>query len=389
MKPINDKHIISLGINSLIVTIFYGEIIIEKVSKIINKILPEIRADEWIIISIFFLLSILIQKYLFEKNKLIVEFVKTFFIIFSLVMVVYKINQNKHFFIIKNNYKNGESYFSNKNEKPIILIITDGYVSPNEFYKYNKDSSVFEFSNKLRSKGWIVNNNSKSEEITTIHSLSSLFNFNLKVGNKKDVSSTFWGQKLLNSSLYDSLNLKGVKFYNFGILDIGKTKRFTSLYYYYPTSYYGQFFDKSMINVKYLNNDSGLLQKQNMHNHYILESLPIILNKSNKKSFYYAHLLMPHDPYQYLNEFTNKSNSNPDKYFEYWKFTNKKLEILLNKLSKENKYRIIVTGDHGYGDIGGGIKAEQTYTAYYGFDYTLIQNISSVQDIGNLINWSF
>jgi hypothetical protein len=209
------------------------------------------------------------------------------------------------------------------------------------------------------------------------------------VGNKKDVSSTFWGQKLLNSSLYDSLNLKGVKFYNFGILDIGKTKRFTSLYYYYPTSYYGQFFDKSMINVKYLNNDSGLLQKQNMHNHYILESLPIILNKSNKKSFYYAHLLMPHDPYQYLNEFTNKSNSNPDKYFEYWKFTNKKLEILLNKLTKENKYRIIVTGDHGYGDIGGGIKAEQTYTAYYGFDYTLIQNISSVQDIGNLINWSF
>ena len=29
-------------------------------------------------------------------------------------------------------------------------------------------------------------------------------------------------------------------------------------------------------------------------------------------------------------------------------------------MAKENKYRIIITGDHGYGNIGGSFKAEDT-----------------------------
>jgi hypothetical protein len=98
---------------------------------------------------------------------------------------------------------------------------------------------------------------------------------------------------------------------------------------------------------------------------------------------------MPHDPYLYSNQFKNTKESNPEKYFEFWKFTNDKLVNLLLQLTKEDKYRIIITGDHGYGNIGGGVKAENTFTAFYGFDSLSLSKINTVQDVGILINESF
>ena len=173
------------------------------------------------------------------------------------------------------------------------------------------------------------------------------------------------------------------------MFDIGATKRLTPIYYYYRTTAIGQFFDKSMVNLKYIYNDSGLVEKQNLHNRYILDSLPNILINLKGKSFIYAHLFMPHDPYEYFNEFKSNSKTNPKQYFDYWKFTNTKLESFLTTMTKENKYRIIITGDHGYGNIGGSFKAEDTFTAFYGFENKDIQKLKSVQDLGSLINGSF
>ena len=52
---------------------------------------------------------------------------------------------------------------------------------------------------------------------------------------------------------------------------------------------------------------------------------------------------------------------------------------------KENKYRIILTGDHGYrGDDR--INPQNTFTALYGFDKADVDKIKSVQDLGSLIN---
>jgi hypothetical protein len=389
LYPINKKLILNVITNSFFFSLFYGDIINEKLMKLIKLLIPNITINTWAIVAITFFSSLLLYKWLYTKNKEVIRFIKTFFIFFALTMIIYKINQNKSFFNLTNNYIALISSGLENKEKPIILIITDGYVSPDGFYNYYKDSSIYEFSNKLENNGWVVNNNSKSEEINTVHSLSSLFNFNFNIIDKKDISSNFWEQKMIYSTLYDSLKNKNVQFYNFGMFDIGATKRLTPIYYYYPTTAIGQFFDKSMINVKYIYNDSGLLEKQNKHNRYILDSMPNILMKIKGKSFIYAHLFMPHDPYQYFNEFTTSSKTNPNKYFDYWKFTNSKLDLFLTKLTKENKYRIIITGDHGYGNIGGSFKAEDTFTAFYGFDSTAIKSIHSVQDLGNLINGSF
>ena len=389
LSPINKKITLNIFVNSFLFCLFYGEIIIEKSFKLTAKILPNLIINQWIIITITFFSSLLIYKWLYNNHKEVIRFLKTFFIFFALTMVVYKINQNKSYFNLKNNFITIAENNSVNSDKPILLIITDGYVSPDGLYKYYKDSSIYDFSNSLKKNGWMVNNNSKSEEITTVHSLSSLFNFNFTIENKKGISSTFWEQKMIYSTLYDSLKNKNIQLYNFGMFDIGATKRLTPIYYYYPTSAIGQFFDKSMMNVKYFYNDSGLVDKQNKHNRYILDSLPEILMKIKERSFIYAHLFMPHDPYQYFNEFNAKSKTNPNKYFEYWKFTNTKLDTFLNILTRENKYRIIITGDHGYGNIGGSFKAEETFTAFYGFDSTAIKSIHSVQDLGSLINGSF
>ena len=387
--PINNKLSLNVFVNSFLFCLFYGEIIIEKSFKITAKVLPHLIINQWIIITITFFSSLLLYKWLYNKHKEVIRFIKTFFIFFALTMVVYKINQNKTYFNLKNNFISISGNNSANSDKPILLIITDGYVSPDGFYNYYKDSSIYNFSNSLKKNGWIVHNNSKSEEITTVHSLSSLFNFNFTTENKKGISSTFWTQKLIYSTLYDSLEKKNVQLYNYGMFDIGATKRFTPIYYYYPTTAIGQFFDKSMVNLKYIYNDSGLVEKQNKHNRYILDSLPNILMNLKGNSFIYAHLFMPHDPYAYFNEFKSNSKTNPKQYFDYWKFSNTKLEAFLTTMTKENKYRIIITGDHGYGNIGGSFKAEDTFTAFYGFDSTALKNIHSVQDLGSLINGSF
>jgi hypothetical protein len=102
--------------------------------------------------------------------------------------------------------------FENKNDKPkpIILIITDEYSSPDEIFKVDKDTSVYQFSKSLTQKGWITKNSMYSHETSTIHSLSSLFNFNLSKSNKyKDEGIVKIGAyKLANASLADSLNKK-------------------------------------------------------------------------------------------------------------------------------------------------------------------------------------
>ena len=93
---------------------------------------------------------------------------------------------------------------------------------------------------------------------------------------------------------------------------------------------------------------------------------------------------MPHSPYTYGIEFKTRE-LNTANYLAYWNFTNQKLDSLLTMLTKENKYRIILTGDHGYrGDKK--INPHNTFGAFYGFDKKSAEAISSVQDLGSLIN---
>ena len=120
------------------------------------------------------------------------------------------------------------------------------------------------------------------------------------------------------------------------------------------------------------------------HNKRVLETLPDSLQKlTSNKYFIYAHLLMPHSPYMYFDEFSQPRGTAG--YLAYWKFTNKKVQQFLNQLLQSNKYRIILTGDHGDREDPR-ISPKYTATAFYGFEQKDVDKIKSVQDLGVLIN---
>jgi hypothetical protein len=96
---------------------------------------------------------------------------------------------------------------------------------------------------------------------------------------------------------------------------------------------------------------------------------------------------MPHNPFSLAPEFSNPETDNFKRYIAYWKFTNQKIQALLSELNRENKYRIILTGDHGLRESI--TNPNQSFSAYYGFDGYDLSKIALVQDIGSLINSAY
>jgi hypothetical protein len=342
---------------------------------------------------ILFILLILILR----KKTIYYKYLNVFLVLFSgFSLFPSIINTNEK---IKEEFKSGfiSMPLNNSPIKPILLIISDEYTSPDGLYEIYKNSSIYQFSNELTKKGWIVKNSTYSYETSTIHSLSSLFNFNLsknkKFGNLKN--EDIGASKLINSTIADSLEKKKIDIINFGIFNIGKSPYLNRLYFY-PTS----FIENIMMHSSYYTiksntgnfNESGLARSyypMESHNKYIFNHLADTLNTlTNNKTFAYIHLYMPHSPMQFKPNFPIRTENNIVNYKAYWDFTNQKLNKLLSDLIESNKYRIILTGDHGYRNEKR-INPHYTFSAFYGFNQESIDKINSVQDLGSLINGSF
>ena len=382
---------------------FYGNNIVIPVYQYVTKSL-HIYIKEKILFLIIAILLVFIFHYLFAKKNLW-KVLNVFLGIYFLVNVFSTRNLNTAIIPPINKIKNGYKHIndsSNKNksevQKPIILIVLDEYSSPDELYKIVKDSSLYNFSNTLKNKGWEVRNSSYTYESSTIHSISSLFNFNLSKDSlyDKQNTETIVSKKMIKAALLDSLNSKGVAFNNYGIFHIGNTNPLTQLYLY-PTNFTEHF----LIRTTYAEekNKSGNFKLKNLvksygnifeHNAYILNNLPAILKENkNKKSFTYVHLFIPHAPFYYGEEFPVKHVINFENYFSFWKFSNAKIEALLDSINEQGDYRIILTGDHGYRRNEHKENYHYSFTAYKGFDSTALKQIESIQDIGLLINAGF
>ena len=303
-----------------------------------------------IIFECFILMFILIT-ILFKKKKINFKYLNIFFILFSVISIFGYIINTKT--TIKNHFKSGFIKLSNKNisTKPILLIISDEYASPDELYNIYKDSSIYKFSNKLTSKGWITKNSFYSFETSTIHSVGSLFNFNLSKnkGYKNEKITNIATSKIVKANISDSLENKKVDIINFGIFHMGKYSYLNRLYLY-PTS----FFEDIMMNTIYyiIKSNTGNFRDGGMtnsyypmedHNKYIFNNLLDTLNSiNNPKTFIYAHLYMPHSPMQFNPSFPLRPINNINNYKDYWIFTNKKIDTLLTSLIKDNYYKIIL-----------------------------------------------
>lgn len=113
--------------------------------------------------------------------------------------------------------------------------------------------------------------------------------------------------------------------------------------------------------------------------------ISLLTKQNNLSSFTYAHLLMPHAPFKLYDEFSSSKEEKTESYIDYWHFTNRKIEQLLEQLKYKNRYRIIIAGDHGY-RYSKELNGSDTYAAFYGFQEGDIEKIKCVQDLGFLIN---
>ena len=387
--------IISLFFVVISILYFYGLYITIFIQKGVQDYFLYVIRGRTIIKFSLGLLILLI--FILKKKRINFKYLNVFLIVFSLINIFTYVNNPKE----KRKEEFKSSFVSmpikNSHVKPILLIISDEYASPDGLYQIYKDSSIYQFSNKLSKKGWITKNSFYSYEISTIHSLSSLFNFNLSKNEKysKQIIANIGTYELVHAIIADSLEKKKVEIINFGVFHIGKYPYLNRLYFY-PNS----FIENIMIHTIYYTikfntgnfNKSGLASSyypMETHNKYIFNHLADTLNTlSNYKTFAYIHIYMPHGPFQYKPNFPNRAENNIVNYKAYWDFTNQKLNTLLIDLIRENKYRIILAGDHGYRNDKR-IDPNNTFSAFYGFDQASIDKINSVQDLGSLINGGF
>lgn len=277
--------------------------------------------------------------------------------------------------------------------KPVVLIIADEYHSPDGLFTIFKDSSLYSFSRSLQRKGWQVRNHFPSAETSTIHSISSLLNFNLSAGGQYGNQSLVdvGLHKLSKPAVVDSLQAHQVQVVNYGIFDLGSFPALSKLYFYPSnlkehlllyTTYYVMKFNTGGFNLDGFQNTYSPWEE---HCKKLLSTLPDTLARlASPRSFVYAHLMMPHAPMQFSPEFPLRLDFNLPNYRDYWNFTNQKLEALLDKLTRENKYRIILTGDHGF-KTSDKLDPKASFAAFYGFSPESVARISEVQDLGSLV----
>jgi hypothetical protein len=376
---------------------FYGNDIVVPIYQYLTKSL-QIYIKEKVLFLILAGLLIFIFHYLVAKKNLWKVF-NIFLGIYFLVNVFSNRNLNRVIEAPIESIQNGYKKIKNvANDKPIILIVLDEYSSPDELYKIIKDSSVYNFSNNLKKSGWEVCNNSYTYESSTIHSISSIFNFNLSKDSlyEKQNIETIISKKMIKSALLDSLYSKGVLFNNYGIFHLGSTKPLTQLYLYpinftehflIRTTFFRKKNESNNFNLKVLLTSYGNILN---HNTYLLNNLQILIKENiSKKSFTYTHFYMPHTPFYYGSAFPIKHEVNFENYFLFWKFTNTKIEALLDSINKQGDYRIIVTGDHGNRRNEHKENFHYSFMAFKGFDSLALKQIESIQDIGLLINAGF
>ena len=340
-----------------------------------------------LIISLSFLIFVIEKR---PKSYLVINTFLIILILLNIFNIIFKSTSIKKYDKINLSYQSASKKNYKKFTKPIILIILDEYSSPSELYKITKDSALFDFTKNLQKNNWIVKLKSFSYETSTIHSLCSLFNYNLSTNNSfSKLTANSLSEFLLEPILIKELKANRIKVVNLGIFDLMSIKPLSRLYFY-PQNFTELIFQYSsfytiITKTNKLNLNSYKIDDYPManHNKWMYDNLTDSLNKIKQYSFIYSHFYMPHAPFYFFNEFNSNHKNTTLKYIEYWKFTNKKLLPILRKL--EGNYRIIITGDHGYRG-NRNINPHLTYSSFYGFSSNDLAKIKSVQDLGIIIN---
>ena len=316
----------------------------------------------------------------------------------------------------RNYIVNKENYALNPGKigkKPdIYYIIVDSYTSSNslkEFWQYDNSA----FITYLKQKGFFIAGDSRSPNTWTALSIASSLNLSpVDVDLRKlpaGVRSSITFDLLRNNKVNASLMSIGYDFKNLSLFDSAGVRRF----YTYPgmmsgeSSFPSAIYKKTFfgaVEARYL-----VLKDFSKINLSIFDKLKKSNNGNHDKPvFVYAHLMMPHWPYQFdrsgritpiekLKGTLKEHSTRKDLYLEQLIFTNQLIMETVNTIlsNRENPPIIIIQGDHGFRMIDGPDKDKESRTilnAYFlpdGEKCTLYDNISPINTFRMIFNCYF
>ncbi len=336
-----------------------------------DTLYPHIGRHRFLLI-LFGVISILLFLIISKiKNAVFIKFVYTFLILINL-LPIFSILNNKEIEII-NNHNNFDSININVNDNDpdIYFIILDMYPSNkvlNSFFKYNN----LDFTNKLKSIGFNVFDNSMSNYSRTVVSLSSTLNMEYhnidSLEQMGDKAIEYLNNKIDNNRVRDFLMARGYEYYYYdgGYLRYNN-KKDNQYYMSYnaeqdvladksssDNNFFLLFINSSILkpfseNIKFISSE---IYRKKIN--YVFESLPKINLKKNKK-FVISHIISPHPPYLFDSTgkkifFEEKCNNEKVFFINQLKNLNNRLSKLLYTITKTKTGRdkiIILQGDHG------------------------------------------
>ncbi len=361
----------------------------------------------------FTLIFILIELFVFVSLIKLKDFtfLNIFFLIFSITQLITGLIPEKKFvrdsFLEKLEYSfDTTKEINEKSNAPVVLIVLDEYSASEEIFKMTKDSVDFKLEEYLDKKNYTIKSNFKTKSLRTSISLPSIFNFNFHNNIINDSIENVdkglqiipdFGKLVRDNLLVDSLNIKNINSYSYGMFPFKNGINSEDFYYYWENKHPNKnllsiFFRKTVIwsIIKNINRESTTFD---LFRKSALDKFEEIIFE--KKSFYYFHLYFPHDPFTYYDEYPSKDlnylllseDQYLDEHIKYKRWFQEKLISILDKKLDENT-RIIIVGDHGF-RYNSKVDPAMTIGAFKNYSKNSLKQINSVQDVGYLINSSF
>lgn len=264
----------------------------------------------------------------------------------------------------------------------IYLILADEYAGKTALKdKFSFDNSDFE--NRLKSRGFYVVNNSKSNYNRTQYSMASTLNMtyleNLTSTGINNIDIFQCLDIIEENNVAKFFKKNGYEIYNYSLFDLAdKPKPVIPTFIPSRESLItAQTFTKRANKNLWFNFSSKRkiqdILDQNLNNNLKIDSLTrkIVCHKNTIPKFVYTHLVMPHYSYYFdssgkktnYENLTDGNEFNKEAYIEYLVYTNKKLLELIDHIKRISAKPplIILMSDHGFRQFADNEKVDPRY----------------------------
>lgn len=240
----------------------------------------------------------------------------------------------------------------------IYYIVLDTYTGPRALLEHMKFSNEG-FIDNLGQRGFYVAEESQAIAPATLKSMVS----SLNMIKDKELLSTprdILLAHIKSNAVEEFLRSRGYETVNLSLFPLGDTPPFYKIYFDPRASKIMKIYEKTLFLILAERIEESFNYK---HNLKILSSLKAVpLSREDRPRFVYAHLMMPHEPYQFDREgniiayWKRRGNMDLRGYTEQILGTNKLVLEVVDKILRGSSIQpvIILQGDHGFrgGKVG-------------------------------------